>query len=71
MNLSLRRNYMACKQKDCTCTYTSCVRHGKCCECVTYHRSKDEVPGCFFTEQGEKTYDRSMSNFINDYTSNR
>src|SRR5690554_6305574 len=29
---------MACDSKvNCTCTY-ACPRHGKCCECVTYHR---------------------------------
>lgn len=51
---------------SCTCTYTSCSRRGLCCECVAYHRKNDEIPGCFFTSAGEKTYDRSISNFIKD-----
>lgn len=50
----------------CTCTYTSCTRRGKCCECVAYHRSKNQVPGCFFTSEGEASYDRSFSRFIAD-----
>ena len=47
---------MACSNTiNCTCTYTSCSRHGKCCECVAYHRRSGEVPGCFFSKIGEKT----------------
>jgi hypothetical protein len=49
--------------KDCTCTY-SCSKRGLCCECVAYHRAAGELPGCFFTKAGEKTYDRSVGNFI-------
>lgn len=44
--------------KACSCTYP-CKRHGKCCECVEYHRKNGEFPGCFFTPQSEKLYDRS------------
>lgn len=52
---------MACDNRiPCTCTYPSCSRHGKCCECIDYHRRKGEAPGCLFTKEGEKTYDRSI-----------
>ena len=50
--------------KDCTCTYEGCSRKGLCCECVIYHRAKGAIPGCFFPKDGERTYDRSISNFI-------
>jgi len=59
---------MACKENkhiNCTCTY-SCSRHGKCCECVEYHRRNNEIPGCFFSEKGEKTYDRSLHALLKD-----
>jgi hypothetical protein len=46
-------------KKVCTCTYP-CDKRGKCCECVTYHRKRGEFPGCFFTPEGEKLYDRSF-----------
>lgn len=49
----------------CPCTY-DCSRHGKCCECVSYHRANGEFPACFFTREGEKTYDRSLSNLLKD-----
>lgn len=52
---------------NCTCTYTSCSKRGHCCECVSYHRSRKELPGCFFSPEAERTYDRSVSNFINTY----
>lgn len=50
--------------QDCTCTYLSCSKRGVCCECVTYHRSKRELPGCFFPQEVEKTYDRSIACFM-------
>ena len=58
---------MECKKefniKNCTCT-TGCSHKGICCECVAHHRANGELPGCFFSVQGEKTYDRSIENFI-------
>lgn len=62
---------MACNNNiNCTCTYTSCSRHGKCCECAAYHRRSGEVPGCFFSKAGERTYDRSIENLYRDYKKN-
>jgi len=62
---------MECKitenAKSCTCSYESCSKRGLCCECVAYHRSKQEIPGCFFPPAAEKTWDRSIKNFINSY----
>lgn len=56
---------MECSNKrECACTYPSCSRHGKCCECVAYHRDQGELPGCFFNPKYESTYDRSAANFI-------
>ncbi|MEJ5307871.1 MAG: DUF6485 family protein [candidate division WOR-3 bacterium] len=51
---------------ECLCTYPGCPRHGKCCECVAYHRQHNEFPGCFFSKEGEKSYDRSFENLIKD-----
>jgi hypothetical protein len=31
---------------------------------VAYHRAKGAIPGCFFPTDGEKTYDRSIANFV-------
>lgn len=50
-------------QASCTCTY-NCPRRGMCCECVLYHRSKAQIPGCFFTAEAERSYDRSVENFV-------
>ena len=52
--------------KHCTCTYMSCDKRGMCCECIAYHRRSGEIPGCLFSQEGEKTYDRSVSYFIKD-----
>jgi hypothetical protein len=61
---------MACTNtNNCPCTY-ACSRHGKCCECVAYHRKSGEVPGCFFSASGEKSYDRSIENLYKDYKKN-
>lgn len=50
--------------KDCSCTYTSCSRMGLCCECLRYHLAMKELPGCCFTPEVEKTYDRSFKRFV-------
>ena len=45
-----------------------CPRHGKCCECVAYHRDKEGgVPGCFFSKEGEATWDRSIDALYRDH----
>ena len=49
--------------KNCTCTY-NCEKKGKCCECVAYHKSRNEVPGCLFSTAAEAKYDRSIEHFI-------
>jgi hypothetical protein len=48
----------------CTCTYSPCPRHGKCCECLAYHLGNRELPGCCFPPEVEKTYDRSFERFV-------
>lgn len=50
--------------KNCLCTYPTCPRKGICCECVRHHRKKEELPGCYFSKEAEKTYDRSIEKFI-------
>lgn len=61
---------MECKRNanssKCTCTYEPCSRKGVCCDCVDYHRRNNEVPGCFFSKAGERSYDRSVANFVRD-----
>jgi len=53
--------------KNCNCSYTGCPRKGICCECIKYHRSIDELPACYFPDNIEKNYDRSIENFIKIY----
>ncbi|RPI36603.1 MAG: hypothetical protein EHM54_05280 [Nitrospiraceae bacterium] len=48
----------------CNCTYEPCPRKYKCCECLQYHRKSDELPACYFNREFEKTYDRSLDNFL-------
>jgi len=64
---------MECKKDenkiDCTCTYTTCNNRGVCCDCVRSHREKGQIPGCFFPKGAERTYDRSVENFIRVMTS--
>ncbi|PIO07060.1 hypothetical protein COT47_01630 [Candidatus Woesearchaeota archaeon CG08_land_8_20_14_0_20_43_7] len=59
---------MECKKevnkKNCNCTYSGCPRHGVCCDCVSFHRSRGEIPACFFPDDVEKTWDRSIEKFV-------
>ncbi|NHI93926.1 MAG: hypothetical protein EAX96_15665 [Candidatus Lokiarchaeota archaeon] len=54
--------------KNCGCSYPSCSRKGKCCECIAYHKKNREIPGCLFPPNAEKTYDRSIEYFIKCFT---
>ncbi len=51
----------------CNCSYEPCSRKGICCECIVYHRKMGELPACYFPNNEEKTYDRSIENFIKIY----
>jgi hypothetical protein len=33
-------------EEQCSCISTDCSRHGVCCECIAYHRSRGELPSC-------------------------
>ena len=50
--------------KHCTCTYDPCSRKGRCCDCISYHRKNDELPGCLFPPEAERTYDRSIGHYL-------
>lgn len=54
-------------QQRCNCTYEPCSRKGVCCECIQYHWHNGEFPACFFPEDIERTYDRSIERFIKIY----
>ena len=50
----------------CNCSYP-CGKKGMCCECLHYHKKRGELPACFFPDDVEKTYNRSIENFIRVY----
>jgi len=50
----------------CSCSYTACDKRGNCCKCVVYHRDRGELPGCFFSEAAERTFDRSFASLAKD-----
>jgi len=58
---------MDCKslenKKNCNCSYP-CNKKGVCCDCIAYHRNIGQLPACYFLDEDEKTYDRSIENFI-------
>lgn len=57
---------MECKKeinsKNCNCTYP-CKRKGICCECIAYHKKRNELPACYFDKKNEANYDRSIENY--------
>jgi hypothetical protein len=58
---------MECKRdvnlENCTCSAGGCPRQGICCDCVQYHLRNRQLPGCFFSPEAERTYDRSFEHF--------
>ncbi|VVS93483.1 DUF6485 family protein [Desulfoluna spongiiphila] len=57
MDCTLEKN-----RANCPCTY-DCDKKGACCQCVAYHRGKNQLPACFFPPEAEKTFDRSYEHF--------
>lgn len=51
-------------KKNCNCTYEPCSRKYNCCSCLYYHRKNNQLPACFFDSKYERTYDRSIANFV-------
>ena len=49
---------------NCNCSYEPCSRKGICCECIVYHRDQGQLPACFFPNEVEKTYDRSIKRYV-------
>ncbi|MGB9668330.1 MAG: DUF6485 family protein [Thermosulfidibacteraceae bacterium] len=54
----------------CNCSYEPCSKKGYCCECIAYHRARNELPACYFSTEFERTYNRSIEFFIKIYSSN-
>ncbi|MBD3366615.1 MAG: cytosolic protein [Candidatus Eisenbacteria bacterium] len=60
-----------CGQKEtnlehCNCSYDPCPRKGLCCECLSYHLRMRELPACCFSDEVERTYDRSFARFVRE-----
>ncbi|VEN73335.1 conserved hypothetical protein [Candidatus Desulfarcum epimagneticum] len=49
--------------ENCNCTYEPCAKKGLCCQCVQYHLKSRQVPGCFFPDDAEATWNRSFDHF--------
>jgi len=54
-------------KKNCNCSYP-CSKKGVCCECISYHRRNGELPACYFPDDIESGYNRSIENFIRIYS---
>jgi hypothetical protein len=48
----------------CNCTYSGCPRMGLCCECIANHRVKNQLPACYFSNEKEKTHNRSIEFYL-------
>ena len=55
----------AANLKKCNCTY-DCSKKGICCECIASHLPRGEFPACFFSDEAEKTWDRSLEMLVKD-----
>ncbi|MBR9690346.1 cytosolic protein [Candidatus Woesearchaeota archaeon] len=59
---------MGCKKEHnkskCNCSYEPCSRKGICCDCLKYHLEMRQLPACVFSDDAEKTHDRSFENFV-------
>lgn len=51
---------------ECTCVSATCLRRGKCCECIANHRSKGQLPACLMPEELRGS-SRSIEDFVAYY----
>ena len=56
----------AANLEACNCSYEPCGRKGICCECLAYHRRSGELPACCFSDEAERSFDRSIERFVRD-----
>ncbi len=63
-------NNQSRNMENCNCTYP-CNKKGICCECISYHRSMNELPACYFPNDAEKTFKRSIEYFVELYQQGR
>ena len=56
---------------SCNCSYEPCTRKGLCCECISYHLKSRQLPACCFSNEAERTYDRSFEHFARLAMNNR
>ena len=58
---------MECKKETnlqrCNCSYEPCGKKGVCCDCIRFHLVMRELPGCCFSDDAERTFDRSFEHF--------
>lgn len=45
-DIEMRDDKPCDNKQPCTCYSTNCERHGKCCECVAYHKERGDLPVC-------------------------
>ncbi|MFZ2657188.1 MAG: DUF6485 family protein [Victivallales bacterium] len=62
--MAIKCEKLASNKTKCNCTYEPCGRKGNCCACLSYHLASSELPACAFTDEVEKTWDRSFSRFV-------
>lgn len=53
--------------KSCNCSYESCARKRKCCDCIADDLESDELLVCCFPDDVERSNDRSVARFFSLY----
>lgn len=42
-----------CNEENCTCPKNTCERHGKCCECINFHRNLEGKVFCMRDQESK------------------
>ncbi len=50
--------------ETCGCHNEGCERRGLCCQCLSAHLAKRQLPGCCFDEESSKAGDRGFDKFV-------
>ena len=52
-------------KKYCNCGF-DCEKKGICCKCVKYHRERQELPACYFSDSVAFSLDRSVETYLKE-----
>ncbi len=46
MNVEIKETAVCSNKHDCNCPKNDCKNHGRCCDCIVFHKTTEKLPFC-------------------------